>query len=180
MIYRMLMKGSIKHVAKCLWVASFVDWRRRRRNRLQSSSISKRLKRKMVCRRLVLDTVALTCQCLPGARYFYPVLPTLLRAPVPMLLLKLASLTISLPAAQQAYKIGILLNVDNIMIVKDKEIILLINWEMCLLWKNHEGGPRSELTVSYGWYVSDFVNADGWYIGYLCIHFPKNPKGSGS
>ena len=68
----------------------------------------------------------------------------------------LGILTVLLSAAQQAYKVGILhrdLSAGNIMIVKDKETKewrgLLIDWDMCLLWRKDRCRPRSGRTVSY-------------------------------
>ena len=57
-------------------------------------SNSKRLKRRIVCHRLILDTVARdssTRQRLSGARYFYPVLPMLLKVPVTFCFLKVGN-----------------------------------------------------------------------------------------
>ncbi|KAF8799979.1 hypothetical protein BYT27DRAFT_6846983 [Phlegmacium glaucopus] len=58
--------------------------------------------------------------------------------------------------AQQSYKAGILhhdLNAGNIMIVKDKETQewrgILIDWDMCLLWRKHGGEPRSGRTGTW-------------------------------
>ncbi|KAF8811757.1 hypothetical protein BYT27DRAFT_7183555 [Phlegmacium glaucopus] len=57
---------------------------------------------------------------------------------------------------QQAYKAGILhrdLSAGNIMIVKDKENKewrgILIDWDMCLLWREHGGEPRSGRTGTW-------------------------------
>ena len=64
-------------------------------------------------------------------------------------------LTTCIPAAQEAYNAGILhrdLSAGNIMITKDKDTKewrgLLIDWDMCLLWRKHEGEPRTGRTVS--------------------------------
>lgn len=62
------------------------------------------------------------------------------------------------PAAQQAYKAGVLhrdISAGNVMIVRNNETGewkgILIDWDMCLLWEEQKliGEVRTQRTVSY-------------------------------
>ncbi|KAF8805944.1 hypothetical protein BYT27DRAFT_7191752 [Phlegmacium glaucopus] len=70
--------------------------------------------------------------------------------------------------AQQAYKAGILhrdLSAGNIMIVKDKETQewrgILINWDMCMLWRKHGGEPRSGRTGTWAFISLRILQNEG-------------------
>ena len=89
------------------------------------SSNSKRLKCKVVRHRLILDTVAHDSSSFIWCKVLLSCIADAVEGTCSILLFeKLAIQTISLPAAQQAYKVSILhrdLSSGNIMIVKYKE-----------------------------------------------------------
>ncbi|KAF8811768.1 hypothetical protein BYT27DRAFT_7088791, partial [Phlegmacium glaucopus] len=142
-IYRILKEHDVKYVASMRLGGDVPgletetqDWVRK------LSPKSKDLKCKMVCHRIILDTVARDLSTFVWCKSL------------------LSCIADAVEGAQQAYKAGILhrdLSAGNIMIVKDKETKewrgVLIDWDMCLLWRKHEGEPRSGRTVSYGSYV---------------------------
>ncbi|KAF8801964.1 hypothetical protein BYT27DRAFT_7197678 [Phlegmacium glaucopus] len=101
------------------------------------SSKSKRLKCKMVCHRLILN-VARDLSMFTWCKVL------------------LSCIADAVEGVQHAYKAGILhrnLSAGNIMIVKDKETQesrgILIDWDMCLLWRKHGGEPRSGRTGTW-------------------------------
>ncbi|KAF8811756.1 hypothetical protein BYT27DRAFT_7133739 [Phlegmacium glaucopus] len=67
--------------------------------------------------------------------------------------------------AQQAYKASILhhdLSAGNIMIVKDKETRgILIDWDMCLLCREHGGEPRSGRTGTWAFISAKILQNQG-------------------
>ena len=158
-IYRRLEKGGVKYVASMRLggdVAGLETETQEWVRELSPNSHSLRAC-KMVCHRIVLDTVArdlstfswckvlLSCiaDAVEGAFFDLP------------LLFSLGVLIVFLSAVQQAYSVGILhrdLSAGNIMIVKDKKTKewrgLLIDWDMCILLENG-GTPRRGRTVSY-------------------------------
>ncbi|KAF8811743.1 hypothetical protein BYT27DRAFT_6437612 [Phlegmacium glaucopus] len=74
----------------------------------------------------------------------------------------------AIEGAQQAYKAGILhrdLSAGNIMIVKDKETQewrgILIDWDMCLLWRKHGGEPRSGRTGTWAFISARILQNEG-------------------
>ncbi|KAF8805947.1 hypothetical protein BYT27DRAFT_7142107, partial [Phlegmacium glaucopus] len=70
--------------------------------------------------------------------------------------------------AQQAYKAGILhrdLSASTIMIVRDKETQewrgILIDWDMCLLWRKQGGEPRSGRTGTWAFTSLQILQNEG-------------------
>ncbi|KAF8801962.1 hypothetical protein BYT27DRAFT_7147022 [Phlegmacium glaucopus] len=111
---------------------------------------SKHLKCKMVCHRIILDTVARDLSTFVWCK------------------LLLSCIADAVEGAQQAYKAGILhrdLSAGNIMIVKDKDTKewrgVLIDWDMCLLWKKHEGEPRSGRTGTWAFISAKILQNKG-------------------
>ncbi|KAF8800893.1 hypothetical protein BYT27DRAFT_7069812, partial [Phlegmacium glaucopus] len=105
---------------------------------------------KMVCHRIILDTVAhdlstfVWCKLLPSC------------------------IADAVEGAQQAYKAGILhrdISSGNIMIVKDKETKewrgVLIDWDMCLLWRKHGGEPHSGHTGTWAFIPAKILQNKG-------------------
>ncbi|KAF8811752.1 hypothetical protein BYT27DRAFT_7240181 [Phlegmacium glaucopus] len=102
------------------------------------SSKSERLKCKMVCHRLILNTVIRDLSTFTWCKAL------------------LSCIADAVEGAQQAYKAGILhrdLSAGNILIVKDKRTQelrgILIDWDMCLRWRKHGGEPCSGRTGTW-------------------------------
>ncbi|KAF8805949.1 hypothetical protein BYT27DRAFT_7103389, partial [Phlegmacium glaucopus] len=114
------------------------------------SSKSKYLKCKMVCHHLILNTVARDLSTFTWCKVL------------------LSCIADAVEGAQQAYKAGILhhdLSAGNIMIVKDKETQewrgILIDWDMCFLWRKHGGEPRSGRTGTWAFISLQILQNEG-------------------
>ncbi|KAF8811754.1 hypothetical protein BYT27DRAFT_7183548 [Phlegmacium glaucopus] len=111
---------------------------------------SKRLKCKIACHRLVLNIVARDLSTFTWCKVL------------------LSCIADAVEGAQQAYKASILhhdLSASNIMIVKDKDTKqwrgVLIDWDMCLLWRRHRGEPRSGRTGTWAFISAQILQNQG-------------------
>ncbi|KAF8811748.1 hypothetical protein BYT27DRAFT_7252461 [Phlegmacium glaucopus] len=104
----------------------------------------------MVCHRLILDTVARDLSTFVWCKVL------------------LSCIADAVEGAQQAYKANILhrdLSAGNILIVKDKETQewrgILIDWDICLLWRKHGGEPCSGRTGTCAFIPAQILQNEG-------------------
>ncbi|KAF8798528.1 hypothetical protein BYT27DRAFT_7122791, partial [Phlegmacium glaucopus] len=108
------------------------------------------MKFKMVCHRLILDTVARDLSTFVWCKVL------------------LSCIADAVEGAQQAYRAGILHPISapaTLMVVKDKETQewrgILIDWDMCLLWRKHAGEPRSGRTGTWAFISVQILQNEG-------------------
>ncbi|KAF8811753.1 hypothetical protein BYT27DRAFT_7336033 [Phlegmacium glaucopus] len=131
--YRMLKEDDVNHVSSMRLGGDIPGLGVGRQKWItELSSKLRRLKRKMVFHRITLDTVTQDLSTFTWCKVL------------------LSCIADAVEGIQQASKAGILhrdLSAGNIMIVKDKETKesrgILIDWDMCPLWRKHGGEPRS-------------------------------------
>jgi hypothetical protein len=161
-IYRTLKRERVKHVASMRLGGDVDGMETQTQDWVKDlSSKSHHLQGKMVCHRIVLDTVARDLSTFTWCKVLLSCIADAVEGVCLFHVFSRKFLTMFLLAAQQAYSVGILhrdLSAGNIMIVKNKETKewrgLLIDWDMCLLWKKDGCRPRSGRTVSCSLYVT--------------------------
>ncbi|KAF8167522.1 hypothetical protein B0H34DRAFT_682206 [Crassisporium funariophilum] len=139
-VYRILEKAKVEHVASMRLGGDVEDLRTETQEWFDELAHNKRYRKPavMVCHRLVLNTVARDLSTFMWCKVL------------------LSCVADAVEGAQQAYQAGVLhrdLSAGNIMIVKDKKTNewrgVLIDWDMSLLWKKHEGEARTGRTGTW-------------------------------